>query len=416
MEALNLNLTEHRGARDGKAYTFAEYVDFYGFQCALTLWQTNSAEQPVDTNVGHTLSLNLTERRVARDGDAYTFAEYADFYGFQSALTLWQTNSAEQPVDINRIHLQNTAEQSVAITASQPKQQDILLSWNELEAMSSTIRSGGKEAAKEQRRLRQHCFAHGLWDVDLSKCDFAWKHLLKNLPASESQRLVGAGIVKFSFRLLRDVSDHNYIKVDSGEKHVFEIECIDGERWQLHFHKNGHLDTPFRIAPPSSMPQAVQHGQSACSAARPAQYPEEGFTWHLQNILEATAQYSAPVGRNEASMALATILQNYSPQQFPFAVDITDTVVFPWHRWLRNVVQNRELIGCGIVKVFAFWHRQCAKQQLIFCHPDDTCTQTWPGYKLQFQQNNGWKDEPAFIQAPIATESWLQLRSSTPAL
>ena len=122
------------------------------------------------------------------------------------------------------------------------------------------------------------------------------------------------------------------------------------------------------------------------------------------------------MGRNEASMALATILQNYSPQQFPFAVDITDTVAFPWHRWLRNVVENRELIGCGIVKVFAFWHGQFAKQQLIFCHPDDTCTQTWPGNKLQFQLNNGWKDEPAFIQAPIATESWLQLRSSAPAL
>ena len=162
METLNLNLTEHRGARDGKAYTFAEYVDFYGFQCALTLWQTNSAEQPVDTNVGHTLSLNLTERRVAREGNAYTFAEYADFYGFQSALTLWQTNSAEQPVDINRIHLQNTAEQSVAITASQPKQQDILLSWNELEAMSSTKGCGGKAACQEQRRLCEYCFAHGL--------------------------------------------------------------------------------------------------------------------------------------------------------------------------------------------------------------------------------------------------------------
>ena len=137
------------------------------------------------------LSLNLTERRVAKDGAAYTFAEYADFYGFQSALTLWQTSNAQQP---------------------------------------------------------------------------------------------------------------------------------------------------------------------ACSAARPAQSSEEGFTWHLQNILEATAQYSEPVGRNEVSMALATILQSYSPQQFPFAVDITDTVAFPWHRWLRNVVENRELIGCGIVKVCALWH------------------------------------------------------------
>ena len=43
------------------------------------------------------LSLNLTERRLARDGEAYTFAQYADFYGFQSALTLWQTRASGFP-------------------------------------------------------------------------------------------------------------------------------------------------------------------------------------------------------------------------------------------------------------------------------------------------------------------------------
>ena len=139
--------------------------------------------------------------------------------------------------------------------------------------MSSNKGCGGKAACQEQRRLREYCFAHGLWDVDLSNSEYDWKNLLKGMPASKSKGLVGAGIVKFSFRLLRNVRDHNYCKFDSGEMHVFEIECIDGERWQLHFHKNGNLDNPFRIAPPSSMPQAVQHGQSACSAARPAQTP-----------------------------------------------------------------------------------------------------------------------------------------------
>ena len=110
-----------------------------------------------------------------------------------------------------------------------------------------------------------------------------------------------------------------------------------------------------RPAPLSSMPQAVQHGQSGCSAARPAQSSGGDFTWHLPNILKGKAEYSEPVGRNEISMALATILQSYSPQEFPFAVDITDTFAFPWHRWLQNVVENQELIGCGIVKVYALW-------------------------------------------------------------
>jgi hypothetical protein len=85
MEALSLNLTERHADGDGQAYTFAEYADFYGFQSALTFWHTafvwlpNGAEQPVDTIVGH------PESRAEQPGDI---------------------NSAAQPVDI---------------TASQPK-------------------------------------------------------------------------------------------------------------------------------------------------------------------------------------------------------------------------------------------------------------------------------------------------------
>jgi hypothetical protein len=86
--------------------------------------------------------------------------------------------------------------------------------------------------------------------------------------------LVGTGVANFSFRLLQNVMDHNYVKSDSGERHIFEIECVDCERWQLHVHKNGRMDNPNRIPPPSSMPQAVLHGQpmnnTMGSAARPA--------------------------------------------------------------------------------------------------------------------------------------------------
>lgn len=141
--------------------------------------------------------------------------------------------------------------------------------------MSSTKGCGGKEACQEQRRLREYCFAHSLWDVDLSKSEYNWKQLLKAMPASKSRGLVESGIVKFSFRLLRHVRDHSYCKVDRGGQRIFKTACMNGERWQSHFHKNGNLDNPFRVAPPSSMPR--QHGQSLCSAARPAQPSEEGL-------------------------------------------------------------------------------------------------------------------------------------------
>ena len=133
------------------------------------------------------------------------------------------------------------------------------------------------------------------------------------MPETKSRPLVGAGVVKFSFRLLQNVRDPNYIRIDSGERHIFEIVCADGERWQLHFHKNGRMDNPVRIPPPSSIPTAVPHGQpmnnTLRSAARPAH--EEGRTWYLQDILDSTSQDNLPVGRNEFHMALTIILQTH---------------------------------------------------------------------------------------------------------
>ena len=34
--------------------------------------------------------LNLNERRIDLDGEAYTFEEFATYYGFDSGLAMWQ--------------------------------------------------------------------------------------------------------------------------------------------------------------------------------------------------------------------------------------------------------------------------------------------------------------------------------------
>ena len=67
------------------------------------------------------LSLDLNDRRVDGDGEAYTFEEYVDFYGFKSALSRWQTNSAEQPLDTIGGNPESRAEQPGDInSAAQP--------------------------------------------------------------------------------------------------------------------------------------------------------------------------------------------------------------------------------------------------------------------------------------------------------
>ena len=397
-------------------------------------------------------SVDPMERRIASDGEAYSFQSFTTYYGSELGLTRWRQcavyaphartmrDSAEQPVATTASLPDHSAEQPDATAASLPEdsveqvvattvshhensaEQPVLFSWHELVAMRQEQACGGKAANAEQKRLRAQCFANNLWEIDLSRSTYDWRQLLKAMPEGKSRPLVGGGIVKFSFRLLENVRDHNYMKTDSGERHVFEITCVDGERWQLHFHKNGNMDSPTRIPPPSAMPQAVLHGQptnnTLGSAARPVH--EEGATWHLRDILDNTPHDNLPVGRHEAHMALATILQSHTPRAVPFAVDITASTAFPWQRWLRNVVENQELIGSGVVKVFALCRTTPLEAQIVFCHPDDTWTCAKPRKRLEYEWGNvcawcreahGWRACPTFAQAPVQTVSWIQTRA-----
>ena len=125
--------------------------------------------------------LDLNERRIALDGEAYTFEEFATYYGFATGLANWQnskcldsSDSVEQPVGTTASHPDDSAEQPVAMTASHLESQSILLSWDQLVAMTRSKGCGGKAANVEQKRIRQHCFANGLWEIDLSDSTFEW--------------------------------------------------------------------------------------------------------------------------------------------------------------------------------------------------------------------------------------------------
>ena len=105
-------------------------------------------------------------------------------------------------------------------------------------------------AWSKMQECRLYCFRHGLWELDLTESnEFPWQYVLRALPLDLGLAMIGPGIVTFKFRLLQGERDHNYIKKDSGERHVFEITAIDGSRWQLHYHKNGRQDFKAKRAP-----------------------------------------------------------------------------------------------------------------------------------------------------------------------
>ena len=108
---------------------------------------------------------------------------------------------------------------------------------------------GGRAACQKQRVLRTRCFDTGDWDVDLTHDAWDWRSMLRGLARSVREDIVGPGITKFAFRLLRNVRDHNWSRLDSGENHVFEITRVDGSTCHLHFHKNGKLDPPTFVVP-----------------------------------------------------------------------------------------------------------------------------------------------------------------------
>ena len=88
----------------------------------------------------------------------------------------------------------------------------------------------------KQRQLRARLLATAdEREADLTFSDFDWRAVLKSLPTGGD--IVGAGVCKFTFRLLSDVRDPNYIKHDSGERHVFEVTRADGSFVHVHLMK-----------------------------------------------------------------------------------------------------------------------------------------------------------------------------------
>ena len=150
--------------------------------------------------------------------------------------------------------------------------------------------------------------------------------------------------------------------------HVFHVDCDGGERWHVLCRKICSLDSRLQTSPPPAMPQAVRHGHSACSGAWLPPIAG-GFTWGLQNIVEATADHSQALGRISATMASATTPQSSSPHQFPFTVVITHSDVARGIGGIEALAINRELTSCGIAKACAMWQAHPGRHQAVCCRP-----------------------------------------------
>ena len=92
--------------------------------------------------------------------------------------------------------------------------------------------------------------------VDLSRSDYDWQLLLRNMPdmmRQSAKSSLATRVLEFRFRPL-DHEDPNYAygtsgkprfavhAKDTGDQHVFEMVCADGYVCHMHFHQQGSCD------------------------------------------------------------------------------------------------------------------------------------------------------------------------------
>ena len=86
--------------------------------------------------------------------------------------------------------------------------------FQELQEMQPVKGMGGKAACAKQRELRQHCLENRVMKIDVTETWPEWRLVLRALPQNMQQLIIGDGIARVKFRLLKGVRDHNYYKID----------------------------------------------------------------------------------------------------------------------------------------------------------------------------------------------------------
>ena len=370
-------------------------------------------------------------RRIAKNGEAYTWQEYREYYG-DHALQHWEeaidpavanesgggykasqraANENTPDADAHQ-HQQNHGDASqlasdpaVADGAEMPTEQILALqsvcTFEEMQQVEVVKNMGGKAACQKQRELRQECLESGVYEIDVTHTWPEWRPVLRALPTNLQQMIIGNGIAQVKFRLLEGKLDPNYFrKNDSGERHVFEIKRVDGSYVHLHYHKNGKLDDPV-VHGTIDLPQNASSGASQPTAPSDEPSPSEPI-----------------IGRKEAVMALSILLNNCWRNENSGAVDITDGHAFDWRRFIDNSMEQRQIDAMDIERVFALKSSEdFESHKIAFCTRGTSWTlmdPTQKNYKntrhpALEEMDGDWRAERVFVHAKTVDKNWMRV-------
>ena len=315
---------------------------------------------------------------------------------------------------------------------------DVVFERAHLEEVPRAPGMGGKTACQWQRTLRTQCIDNEVSDRDVTNDPlYNWKQLLRSAAPGLAGRIIGDGIVQVLFRIVETERDSNYSNTDGHGRHFFEFRRADGSAMRLHYHKSGRLDEPTYVCPPRGAARPAVPGAAAAQpdvpdggavqpavpgggAAQPAMPGGGAPLLFTQGHLEEAARTRQPVGRDEASAALQTLLHHHHGETGPGAVDITDGRAVDWLRWVAHIEGARNVIRDGVCRVYAVRWGGHGAPEAVFCYRNNTYSTLVPRTarytgaskttRFELYRDADWTTEALLSAAPVAAEPWLVLR------
>jgi hypothetical protein len=361
---------ERREATDGELYTKFEFMNYYGNEAGLQLWNENErTDQPLLQSTD-----GAEERRVAFDRALYTYSDFTTHYGADEGSQFW--NECGTPFDVatDQPLLQSTAAQSVITTvadvgdttehiaradgrstapglqlcqlpgpqaAATEHSAPAILEVSELPAIRKAENAIiPKRSLHGLARGALNDFADAAAHDESPKCLddlFPWKAYVafKDYGA----RVVGPGISRAVVDQIKDVKDPNR----GGRPRVdFILYRVDGSAFRLHPGTKPNGDAAPVYCPPS-----------------PATEQTATCVWHARPILSFTYEQAKRIpqidklGKKEALEALQT-----EPDKFK------------WWLFAANLGRHTEdVIGNGITSAELVEHSD-TNARLRFQHQD----------------------------------------------
>ena len=141
---------------------------------------------------------------------------------------------------------------------------------------------------------------------------------------------------------------------------------------------------------------------------------EPPMTYEALIAMKEAGDISARIGRNEAMMALNTLVNQSFTELETGAINLTDMRAFPWTRFLKNQILCKEIVGRGIERVYGARFYATEQAVILVCRVDGSYVMMKMDKKKGDEFVTGetaqWRELNIVQKAKYIGVSWMQVR------